>query len=88
MYGPLLTYETTLDEMKESGAERLADVPLTDLLEFVRNTCLNISKDLEEDWGDNFAHAAESIQNAIDIINRANAEPCIATFESDSLEKI
>lgn len=72
--GPIITDKTTLSELQESGATTLSDIPLVELLEFVRNTCLSVSGDVEADkemnWGDDFAEAAEATQRAIEAINR------------------
>lgn len=71
--GPVLTDKTTLDDMIRAGADRLADVPLTELLEFVRNQCLQVCADVESceemGWEEDFAGAATAIQQAIEHIN-------------------
>lgn len=72
--GPIITDKTTLTQLQEAGADRLSDIPLTELLEFIRNACLNAASDYEADeemgWGDDFAEAAEATQRAIEAINR------------------
>jgi len=72
--GPIITDKTTLSELQKAGAVTLSDIPLTELLEFVRNTCLSVSSDSEADedmnWGDDFAEAAEATQRAIEAIDR------------------
>lgn len=41
--GPILTNDTTLAELQRQGAERLSDVPLNELLEFVRQQLSDVT---------------------------------------------
>lgn len=72
--GPVLTDKTTLDEIKKAGADRLADIPLSELLEFVRNQCLQVATDMNEhgEWWniEPFSDAASSVQEAMDHLQR------------------
>lgn len=70
---PIITSETTLAELQAKGADCLADIPLTELLEFIRNQCLGtaLDKEMGEAWVTSFSNAALDIQQAIEHINEA-----------------
>lgn len=72
---PVITAKTTLDELQQLGADTLSDIPTVELLEFIRNQCLSVAKDAEDDgggqWQEMWSRAAESVQKAIDCIDKA-----------------
>lgn len=72
--GPVITQKTTLSELQKLGATTLSDIPTTELLEFIRNTCIQVSSDTildqeDEKLCESFAKAACHIQAAIDSLN-------------------
>ncbi len=72
--GPILTDGITLTELQQAGADTLADIPLNELLEFVRNQCLSVAKDMNEhgelDDSEVFTSVANCTQEAIDHLMR------------------
>jgi hypothetical protein len=67
-----LNSNTRLSELQNLGADSLGDIPLEELLAYVRHTCIEVSSDLKDDnvsWSAEFANAAGHIQSAIDAMN-------------------
>lgn len=71
---PIITEKTTLAELQALGATTLSDIPIVELLEYVRNTCLNVAADTEADkelqWADVWADSAQHVQGAIESLNK------------------
>lgn len=69
-HGPIITEKTTLAELQAAGATTLSDIPLPELLDYVRNTCLSVAKDTEADkelqWSEYWVDAAGHVQAAIE----------------------
>lgn len=61
---------TTLKELEKLGATTLSDIPLVELLSFVRNELLSMAKDNksceEEGWGPDVTKAAMLVDEAMD----------------------
>ena len=80
---PVLTDKTKLRDLIADGVETLADLPLEDLMVYVRHTLLAVSKDLtrssdkqEAEWAGEFGKAAEGLQLALDALNHGqHADP-------------
>ncbi len=70
--GPIITYRTTLAELESKGATTLSDIPLNELLEFVRNSCLGGAEDSCDEFAEGYAEAAEAVQRAIEAIDRSH----------------
>jgi hypothetical protein len=73
---PVLTDKTKLRDLIADGVETLADLPLEDLMVYVRHNLLAVSSDLqksqdkkEAEWGAEFGKAAEGLQVALDALN-------------------
>lgn len=70
-----ITDKTTLAELQELGATTLSDIPLTELLEYIRHTCLQAAADTEADkgmgWAKDFIDASLQVQAAIESVDRA-----------------
>lgn len=73
--GPIITDKTTLAELQAAGATTLSDIPIVELLEYIRNTCLRVASDVEADkelqWSGKWAEAVQHIQGAIDSIEES-----------------
>lgn len=72
--GPILTDKTTLAELQKLGATTLSDIPMVELLEFIRYGCLQVSSDTildkeDEEMCEAHALAATYVQGAIDVLN-------------------
>lgn len=72
-HGPVIDSNTTLAKLQRLGAMTLSDIPLVELLEFVRNQCLTCAKDdgMPPFWTENFAVAANNVQSAIEHVTSA-----------------
>lgn len=44
----ILNERTTLKELQDAGATTLSDIPLEELLEYVRHACLEVGADLSD----------------------------------------
>lgn len=66
-----ITSSTTLDELKDLGADTIGDIPLDELLAYVRRTCVLVAQDLideDEEFAVGFADAIIHIHSAIESI--------------------
>ena len=77
----VLTDKTKLRDLIADGVETLADLPLEDLMVYVRHNLLAVSRDLqkssdkkEAEWGVEFGKAAEGLQVALDALNHGQHE--------------
>ena len=69
-----LTSKTPLSELIAKGADQLGDIPLVDLAEYLRYSCIEVSKDMmaeDPEFADHFADAAAATQEAIEALDRA-----------------
>lgn len=71
----ILNERTTLKELQDAGATTLSDIPLEELLEYVRHACLEVGADLSDSmspWESEFglAHvdAASAVQQTIEAL--------------------
>lgn len=75
----VLTGNTKLADIQNLGATTLADIPLDELLAYVRNACLDVAKDMvahpiddaKLGWSAHYSNAALNVQGAIDAITTA-----------------
>lgn len=69
-----LTTATTLREIEALGARTLSDIPLNDLLIYVRNYVIEICQDTqaceEMEWGDDFAEILDNTEKSLEALAR------------------
>ena len=72
--GPILTGETTLAELQKAGVNKLSDISLSDLLNFVRSQALETAIDMNEhgewDVSNIYNAVSNSTQEALDHLDR------------------
>ncbi len=82
MSNPIITSKTTLQELQEKGAKTLSDIPIEELLAYVRNQLLSMAKDKTAsaeipNWEKSMALSATSTQEAIEQLSVVIGNPAI-----------
>lgn len=65
----VINESTTLHSLKEKGVDTLGDIPMQEILAFVRHSCLEVAKDMGKNGDDKnektFSNAASHIHAAM-----------------------
>ena len=70
-----ITTATKLQDLQDLGATTLSDIPLNDLLIYVRNYVIELCQDTqaceEMGWGDDFAEILDNTEKSLEALERS-----------------